>query len=76
MSFDEFKQKVQSLFSYIGFEYNGYDCGIDPFSKNDFDMWYGDEYHKALSIDDVFSYPLFDGMSLTEIFDDIKNIDY
>ena len=33
-------------------------------------------YYKAESIDDVMSHPLFDGKSLTEIFDNISNLEY
>lgn len=76
MSINDFKNKVNSLFSYIGFEYNGLNCGIDPLNTNHFDMWYGDDYHKAGSIDEVMEYPLFNGKSLKEIYDDITNIDY
>lgn len=76
MSMDGFVELIQSLFSYIGFEYKGVACGIDPFSRNHFDMWYGDEYYKAESIDDVMNYPLFDGKSLTEIFEEITALEY
>lgn len=76
MSLNTFRDRVYSLISYISFEYNNTDCGIDPLAKDHFDMWYGDEYYKAESIDDVMSHPLFDGKSLTEIFDNISNLEY
>lgn len=76
MSVKDFKKIICSVYSYIGFEYNGFNCGIDPFSSSHFDMWYGDEYYKAGSIDEVMSYPLFDGRSLTEIYYEISNLDY
>lgn len=72
----DLKNRIQSLVSYIGFDYNGVNCGIDPLARDHFDMWYGDEYYKAESIDDVMNYQLFNGKTLTEIFNDIENIEY
>jgi hypothetical protein len=76
MSIDDFMERVESLVSYIGFEYKDIVCGIDPLSRSHFDMWYGDEYYKAESIDDVMNYPLFDGKPLTEIFEEITDLEY
>ena len=76
MKFSELYNYVKSITSHVLFEYNGKSCGIDPFSIDDFDMWYGDEYYKAESIDDVMNHPLFDGKSLTEIFEEITDFDY
>ena len=76
MNITSFRKRVESFISYIGFRYNGVDCGIDPFNANHFDMWYGDEYYKAESIDAVMNYPLFSGKSITEIFDNISDLEY
>lgn len=76
MTIRQLKDYVESLTSHVVFEYGGKNCGIDPFSRNHFDMWYGDEYYKAESIDDVMNYPLFDGKSLTEIFEEITALEY
>ena len=76
MKISDFKNRIQSLVSYMGFEYNKVICGIDPLTRDHFDMWYGDEYYKAESIDDVMNHPLFDGKSLTEIFEEITDFDY
>ena len=39
MSKKEFIDYLNSLISHITFEYNGKDCGVDPFNNNDFDVW-------------------------------------
>ncbi len=36
------KQRIESLESHILFTYKGKECGIDPFSACNVDMWYGD----------------------------------
>ena len=70
------KDYIQKLTSHVLFEYKGTNCGIDPFSAYHFDMWYGKDYYKAESIDEVMNHPLFDGKSLTEIFGEITNLDF
>lgn len=76
MNLSQLKDYVQKLTSHVLFEYNGTNCGIDPLARDHFDMWYGEKYYKAESIDDVMNYPLFDGRSLTEIFEEITALEY
>lgn len=76
MNSDDFKKKISSLSSHILFEYNGVECGVDPLSPDSFDMWFGDKYHNAKSIDEVMTAPLFNGKCINQIYKDIKNIDY
>ena len=73
---DKIKNRINEICSHFTFEYNGKPCGVDPYSKNDFDMWCGDSEFCAKSIDEVMDYPLFNGKSLTEIADDIEIIDW
>lgn len=54
---------------------NGKDCGVDPFTHKNFDMWYGEEEIKAGSIDEVMNTSFFGGHVLTDIADKIKNLD-
>ena len=60
--------------------YKGKDFGIDPTGRvgspdATFCVWYGDEDIYLHSIDEVFTTPFFDGKSLSEILDDIEDID-
>lgn len=76
MSADKLKQIVLDVFSHVTFEYNGQNCGIDPFSLTEFDIWYGDKVETVNSIDRVMDTPIFDGKSLSEIIGDITELDY
>lgn len=75
MKTEELKRRIESLCTHITFEFNGKDCGVDPFTRNDFDMWYGEEKMKAGSIDEVMYTPFFEGHALADIVDKIKNLD-
>lgn len=76
MTADKLKARIDELCTHITFEYDGKNCGIDPFSHSHYDMWYGDEEYIANSIDDVMQIKLFGGKSLTEIADILELIDY
>lgn len=76
MTLSQFEKYLDTLTSHVIFEYKGLKCGIDPLALNHFDMWCGKDYYKATSIDEVMTYRLFDGMSLTEIFDNIEKVEY
>lgn len=72
---DDLKKRIDSLISHILFDYNKKQCGIDPISRNNIDMWYGDNEYCASSVEDAMTYPLFDGKSLNQICDKITNIE-
>ena len=76
MNINDFKKHINSLTSHILFDFNGKECGIDPLSKNKFDVWYGENLQTVQSVHDVMSIPIFDGQSLTQVFDKIDKIDY
>ena len=76
MTLTELKKYLKALNGAVTFDYNGYSCGIDPLSANEFDMWYGDKSITLDSLDDVFNHNFFDGNSLFEIWDDISEIDF
>lgn len=76
MKLNDLKDQIYSLTSHILFDFNGNPCGVDPINHKHYDMWYGDEAVTVNSIDDVMSIKFFDGKSLTQIFDDIENLDY
>lgn len=76
MNLTEIKNRIDSLASFFGFDYNGKACGIDPISHTHFDMWYGNKDHLAKSIDEVMNVSLFDGKSLSEIYEKIEITDW
>ena len=55
------------LASHMTFKYNGKPCGVDPLSRDCFEMWYGESDAVAASLDEVLSIPLFGGKTLAEI---------
>jgi hypothetical protein len=69
------KARINSLISQVLFDYHGVPCGVDPFNKHEFDVWYGDKAETMHSIDDVMNKPFFDGKSLTEISSEIENVE-
>lgn len=69
------KDRISSLVTHVLFDYKGVACGVDPFSKNEFDVWYGDKNETMRSIDEVMNSPFFDGKSLTEISPEIQNVE-
>ena len=76
MTAKKIKSRISEIASHFTFEFNGKSCGVDPFSKNKFDMWCGDNTLTVNSIDDVMDRPFFDGNCLSEICGDIKIIDF
>ncbi len=75
MTIADFRAYIDALCSHVLFDYNGRPCGVDPISHSRFDMWCGDICAAALSIDEVFSLPIFDGKSLSQIYDSIQNME-
>lgn len=53
--------------SHLTFDYNGKPCGVDPLSRDHFEMWYGDSDAVARSLEEILSIPLFGGKTLAEI---------
>jgi hypothetical protein len=76
MSISDLKYKISSLAGFVGFNYNNSQCGVDPINQNHFEMWCGDNYIVAQSIDEVMTAKIFNGKSLIEIFDKITNLDF
>lgn len=65
-----------NLTSHVTFCYNGYDCGIDPLAKDEFNMWYGTDEMTVDSIDKVMDINFFDGKSLKDIWSDITELEF
>lgn len=71
MPLDEMYTYLKGIVSHVFFEYQGKDCGVDPFSQRKYDVWYGEKEETMTSVEEVFNKPFFDGKSLTEIFPEI-----
>lgn len=76
MTISELKDRLIKLVSHITFYYNGYACGIDPLSRNLYEVWCGDDSFSVSSVDEVLNDELFDGRSLIDIWDDVTDLEY
>lgn len=76
MTAKEIKGRLSEMCSHFTFEYNGKECGVDPINKNNFDMWYGDNFKTAADLDEVMTTSFFGGKSLNEISSRIEIIDF
>lgn len=76
MTITEVNAYLANLTGHVTFDYNGYSCGIDPTTSNEFDLWCGSDETTVHSIDEVMTTKFFDGKSLKDIWDDIENLDF
>lgn len=76
MTILEFMDYVSNLTGHVTFKYNGYSCGVDPLALDSFDMWFGDNETTVDSIEKVLNTKLFNGKSLTDIWEDVTELDY
>lgn len=70
------REFLGNLTGHVTFEYNGLLCGVDPLSRNTFDMWCGADSMVADSIDEVMTTKFFDGKPLEDIMDDLIDLEY
>ena len=75
MTIAEIKDRLSEIVTQMTFIYNGKDCGVDPMSITEFDMWCGDDFVTVNSIDEVMETELFDGKTLPDIIDDIEDLE-
>lgn len=75
MTITEVKNSLSEIVTQMTFVYNGKDCGIDPISITEFDMWYGEDFITVNSIDKVMNTALFDGKMLSDIVDDVEDLE-
>lgn len=71
----ELRDRIKSLCTHVLFDYNGKECGVDPFNAKHFDMWYGDTFMEAHSIDEVMKTPFFGGKALEDIVDQLESVE-
>ena len=44
MKINEIRDRIAEIVTQITFTYNGKNCGVDPMSSTEFDMWCGDDF--------------------------------
>lgn len=75
MTSEKLRELIMTTFSAVTFIYNGKNCGIDPYSTEEYDIWYGENDTTVKSFDEVLNIPLFDGKALCDIIDNIADWD-
>ena len=76
MTIQELVDHLTNQISHITFYYNGYACGIDPLSRNLYEVWCGDNSFSVTSVDEVLSKDLFNGRALKDILGDVTDLEY
>ena len=75
MTTKDLRSRLNSICTHVLFDYNGKECGVDPFNAKHFDMWCGNDAMEAHSIDEVMQTPFFDGKALEDIVDQLENVE-
>lgn len=75
MTVKDLRDRINSICTHVLFDYNGKECGVDPFSEKHFDMWCGDDFMEAHSIDEVMKVPFFEGKALEDIAGQLENVE-
>ena len=75
MTAKDLRDRINSICTRVLVDYNGKECGVDPFNEKHFDMWCGDDFMEAHSIDEVMQAPFFEGKPLEEIVDQLENVE-
>ena len=55
MKINEIRDRIAEIVTQITFTYNGKNCGVDPMSSTEFDMWCGDDFVTVGSIEEVMN---------------------
>ena len=75
MTAKKIRDRIESLCTHVLFDYNGKACGVDPFDAGHFDMWCGEDFMEAHSIEEVMQEPFFEGKVMQDIIDQIENVE-
>ena len=75
MTAKDLRDRINSICTHVLFDYNGKECGVDSLNEKHFDMWCGDDFMEAHSIDEVMQAPFFEGKPLEEIVDQLENVE-
>ena len=72
----QIKVRLLEFCTLMSFTYRGVYCDIDPFNKHLFHIMCGDEEQDVHSIEEVMESPLFAGMCLQDIADEIEILEW
>lgn len=67
---------LETLNGQITFRYCGKNCGIDPISHTEYNMWYGEDCYTAGSVREAVCLRFFCGKSLKEILNQIRILEF
>ena len=72
MTAKDISDRINEICTLFGFEYEGIDGNVDPFSESDFDLFYDGKTTKVHSIKEVMTTPFINGKALDEIYNKIE----
>lgn len=64
--------RLSDLESHFLFRYKGKNCGVDPISRDKYNLWFGENCQSVGSVSEVFTLQFWNGKNLAEIFRDIE----
>lgn len=76
MDAQKLKKIIDGFTSAVTFIYKGWQCGVDPLSRTEYGVWYGDIVVTVDSLDKVMDCDKFDGKPLKEIATFALNFEY
>lgn len=68
---EDVKNRLADMESHFLFDYDGKRCGVDPISRNKYNLWFGEKHSYVTSAEAVFEVPFWGGKRLPEIYDTI-----
>lgn len=74
MTAEQVKNRINEFACCFQFEYKGKSGGVDPFNRNHFDIFYGDELETVDSIEKVMETPFIDGRRIEDVLDELDII--
>ena len=72
----QLEEHMEQLVSHVTFDYNGKSCGIDPISRDQYELWYGENCATATSLEKLMNTKVFDGLSIVDIWDKATDVDW
>ena len=80
MTADSLRKELSKGWAMLVFQYRGKEGHVDPYGTQNGDfsyiLWYEGDEKLVYTMEDVMNTPIFDGHSLSEIADEISDIDW
>ena len=80
MTADSLRKELSKGWAMLVFQYRGKEGHVDPYGAQNRDfsylLWYEGDEKLVYTMEDVMNTPIFDGHSLSEIADEISDIDW